>query len=276
MSATMLNRSDVINRYRTALVQIKVTGRTIEGTPAQPRLGTGVVVGADGWIITAGHVVGKNEDWKETAPGSGIPDQKVEIAGLDENGINRSFGNASVWPVPGYDVALLLIAARNLRTPTLSDQLPSETERLIALLWNPGGVPEPVDADLVPSDPRFGGQLTVRLGVIEGNSGSGLFDAKLCLAGIIVKRLDDYRALMVPIVWVKSEIDRRAQVPKSGNEDTPPGGHDTVSQEEMAAELEELRQQTALLKREQDWSQTSRANGWYELLEVRERIRSVR
>ncbi len=86
------------------------------------------------------------------------------------------------------------------------------------------GVPEPVTADLVPTDQaRFGGLLTARVGVEEGNSGSGLFDAQLRLAGVVVNRLDARRALAVPAAWIKTNVDLRRQ---PGRRVPPPsGGH---------------------------------------------------
>jgi hypothetical protein len=81
-------------------------------------------------------------------------------------------------------------------------------------------VPEPVTADLAPTDQaRFGGLLTARVGVEEGNSGSGLFDAQLRLAGIIVNRIDARRALAVPAAWIKPAVDLRRRA--AGVADVP-------------------------------------------------------
>ena len=143
-------------------------------------------------------------------PGSGLRDHQVRVTGLDGNGIERPLGNASVELVPGQDLALLHVRARNLPEAPLAERVPPDNASVVALLWEPGGVPEPVTADLVPTDQaRFGGLLTARVGVEEGNSGSGLFDVQLRLAGIVVNRIDARRALAVPAAWIKPAVDLR-------------------------------------------------------------------
>ena len=61
------DRAAVLERFRTAVVRVEVEGRAADGKVARPRLGTGVIVGADGLIVTAGHMIGRDEEWAETA-----------------------------------------------------------------------------------------------------------------------------------------------------------------------------------------------------------------
>ena len=229
------DRAAVLERFRTAVVRVEVEGRAADGKVARPRLGTGVIVGANGLIVTAGHVVGRDEEWAETAPDSGLRERRVRVTGLDGNGVERPLGNASVELVPGQDLALLHVRARNLPEAPLAERVPPDNASVVALLWEPGGVPEPVTADLVPTDQaRFGGLLTARVGVEEGNSGSGLFDAQLRLAGIIVNRIDARRALAVPAAWIKPAVDlrrrprqpprRRSRLPLLRRRRTPASG----------------------------------------------------
>lgn len=240
MSPTPPDRGAVLERYRTAVVRVEVTGRDPEGRVALPRLGTGVVVGANGLILTAGHVVGRDEDWDETSPGSGLRARTVKVTGLDADGAERTLGEASVEPIPGQDLALLLVRPRTPREVPLAEQAPADIESVVALLWEPGGVPEAVTADLAPTDrARFGGRLTVRLGVVVGNSGSGLFDAQLRLVGVVVSRIDAQRALAVPAAWVKSIVDAR-RLPSW----PPPQGEGTMDRAEVL--LAALRARAAL------------------------------
>lgn len=51
--AQVPDRAAVLEEYRTAIIHVEVTGMTVEGRPARPRLGIGVVVGANGLILTA-------------------------------------------------------------------------------------------------------------------------------------------------------------------------------------------------------------------------------
>ncbi|MFZ3235446.1 MAG: serine protease [Stellaceae bacterium] len=204
----------MLRQHRSSLVRIEVEGRDIDGRVAKPRLGTGVVVGADGLILTAGHVIGRDDDWAETSPGNRLRDRTVRVTGLDDNGVDRPLGNASVWHIPGQDLALLQVNAWGLKEAPLAEQAPPDDASVVALLWEPGGVPEAVTVDLVPTDrARHGGHLTARISVDEGHSGSGLFDAELRLAGVVVSRLDARRALAIPAAWAKRLVDERRHLP---------------------------------------------------------------
>jgi hypothetical protein len=71
---------------------------------------------------------------------------------------------------------------------------------VVAIIWDPELVqPQPVSADLVPTDRgRYGDLLTIRLAVIEGHSGSGVFSADNKLIGIITNQRSNTEALAVP------------------------------------------------------------------------------
>lgn len=78
-----------------------------------------------------------------------------------------------MWPIPGYDPAVLQVNAQGLQAASLADQLPPDDATLVGLFWEPGGVPEPVTVDTVPTDRSRHYGLTIRIGVVDGNSGSG-------------------------------------------------------------------------------------------------------
>jgi hypothetical protein len=242
MSEMAPDRSKVLSAHRTALVRIEVEGRNAEGRVAPTRCGTGVVVGANGVIVTAGHVVGKDADWAET-PG-GLRDRMVKVTGLDERGVSYSLGTAQVWHIPNHDVALLTVNAQGLQAAVLADQVPPDDASLVALLWEPGRVPEPVAADLVPTDQSRHSGLTIRIGVVEGNSGSGLFDAQLRLTGIILNQDGEHRALAIPAAWIKPTIKPRIGPtikPRIGQEELqPPTPSDTSTIAQLAGLVDAL------------------------------------
>jgi caspase domain-containing protein/trypsin-like peptidase len=206
MSETPTHRGEVLRRYQTALVRVEVEGRNIENRP-EKRLGTGVVVGANGWIITAKHVVGDDTEWAETAPGTRKRDRTIKVTGRNEHGIPYLIGMASVQLIPELDLALLRVTAQNLQAVPRADEQPPDHSRVVVLLWTPGSVPDPVVADLDPTDTSLFAGPTVRVPVVEGNSGSGLFDDQFRLTGIIVRKKDDHSALAIPIAWAKPAID---------------------------------------------------------------------
>lgn len=197
-TAQSIDRSSVWAANKQAVVKINVTGRNPAGASVPMRKGSGVIVRPNGVIVTALHVIGDDAEWSETPDGR---DRRIEIIGLDGNGIEHSLGTASARAVPAYDLAILTITASNLLAATVADTPPAELSSVVAIIWDPGShQPEPVSADLVPTDAsRFRDNLTLRLAVVEGHSGSGVFNADNKLVGIITNQLDANRALAAPV-----------------------------------------------------------------------------
>jgi S1-C subfamily serine protease len=192
-----IDRTSVWEANKQMVVKIKVTGRNAAGVPIPPRGGSGVVVRPDGTMITALHVVGDDADWFDTPGGR---DRHIEVIGLDNNGVERSLGSASARQVPSLDIAILKIAASNLPSAIVADAVPSQLSTVVAIRRDPDSrQPEPVSGDLVPTDrTRVGDNLTVRLAVTPGDSGSGVFGADNKLVGIITNQLPNNRVLAVP------------------------------------------------------------------------------
>ena len=261
--------ASLLTQYQTALVHIEVNGRNAEGRQAPPRVGAGVIVGQAGLILTARHVVGQDDEWEATTPGSGVLSRTVKVVGLDGQRTERPFGSASVWLVPGYDLALLEVTAQNLLMAPVAEQSPGDSGKLVALIWDPGGVPRQIDAELEPTNTaQHNGMLTVRIAVTEGHSGSGLFDAAARLTGIIVNRLDDNRALALPVALIREHIAARVRTARTAGASDP----DPARHPEMTAEMQTLRGQLASVSRELNWVEQSRAQGWYELFELRKEL----
>lgn len=196
--AEPIDRNVVWSLNKQSAVKILVSGRDASGGTISQRIGTGVLVRSNGVAVTALHVVGKDEDWFVTPTGK--RDRKVEVLSLNSNGVSQSLGTASVRPVPGIDIAVLTFTATGLHEVDISETRPEELSSVVGILWDPdASQPEPVSGDLVPTDRgRFGDLLTVRMPVVEGNSGSGLFGANNKLVAIVTNQLGPSRALAVP------------------------------------------------------------------------------
>jgi S1-C subfamily serine protease len=197
--AQPIDRNIVWSLNKQSVVKVLVSGRNASGTPVPQRVGSGVIVRSNGVVVTALHVVGKDEEWFET-PG-GQRDRKIEVVSLNANGIQQSLGPASMRPISGVDIAVLALTASGLHEVDLAGSRPDELSSVVGILWDPElNQPEPVSGDLVPTDRgRFGDLLTVRMAVVEGNSGSGLFGNNNKLVAIVTNQLGSNRALAVPV-----------------------------------------------------------------------------
>src|SRR5690348_14575640 len=80
------------NQNRQAVVKLVVTGFAPAGEPREIQYGVGSIVLSKGTIITALHVVGRDEDWKRSPDGE--VQRSVEVFGLDNTSVLRSLGIA--------------------------------------------------------------------------------------------------------------------------------------------------------------------------------------
>jgi tetratricopeptide (TPR) repeat protein/TolB-like protein len=179
-------------------VQVKVWGKDASGG-VSVRTGSGVIVGSNGEIVTALHVVGKDSDWLDV-PERGL-DRRIEVIALGANGIEHSLGLASASPVPGQDIAVLHTAGSGLPEAAISEARAGDLAPVVVILWDPDSKqPKPVEGYLVPTEKgKHGSMLTVRMKVMPGHSGSGIFGADKKLIGIITNQLGDSEALAVPV-----------------------------------------------------------------------------
>jgi S1-C subfamily serine protease len=211
-TAQDLDPKRIWNANQRTVVKIKVSGTDASGQPSDVRTGSGVIVASNGTIVTALHVVGKDEEWFE--PPGGGRQRKVEIIGLNEHGIAESLGEASVTPVPALDVAILYITATALPAATVAKQRPDDLAPIVAILWDPdSNQPQPHEAKLVPTDRgRYGDLLTAELAVIPGNSGAAVFDATGDLVGIITNQ-GTRQALIVPVDRFSASLPTSSAAP---------------------------------------------------------------
>ena len=177
----------VVSVYSTKIVKERIAVhpffRQYFGIPDQEResrqegLGSGVIVTADGYILTNNHVV------------EGADELKVTLSD-DRDFIAKVIGND-----PKTDIAVLKIEGENLPTVTLADSDKLRVGDVVFAVGNPLGVGQTVTMGIVSAKGRS------KLGLLEnvsgyedfiqtdaainmGNSGGALIDARGRLVGI--------------------------------------------------------------------------------------------
>ena len=178
-------------------------GDTRERTRKEQSLGSGVIVSADGYILTANHVVADADEVKVS-----IADNKKEytakIVGKDR----------------ATDVAVLKIQANNLPAVTLADSDQLEIGDVVLALGNPFGIGQTVTMGIVSATGRsglgFNGYedfIQTDAAINPGNSGGALVDAEGRLVGIntaIISRSGGNQGigLAVPVNLARTVLER--------------------------------------------------------------------
>src|SRR5438552_3694810 len=142
--------------------------QTLEG------LGSGVIVSADGYILTANHVVAKADEIM-VGLGAELRKYKAKKVGTD----------------PGTDVALLKIEEKNLPAITFADSDKARAGDVVLALGNPFGLRQTVTMGIISAVGRGGMGIVDYENFIQtdaainmGNSGGALVDATGRLLGI--------------------------------------------------------------------------------------------
>jgi serine protease Do len=137
-------------------------------------LGSGVIVSADGYILTASHVV-EGADKVKVALASGEKEFDAKVIGSD----------------PPSDIALLKIEGKELPQATLADSDKLEVGDLVLAIGNPFAVGQTVTMGIVSGVGRGGFGINTYENFIQtdaainpGNSGGALVDAEGRLVGI--------------------------------------------------------------------------------------------
>ncbi|PWU19668.1 MAG: peptidase S1 [Verrucomicrobia bacterium] len=174
-------------------------------------LGSGVIVSADGYILTAYHVI-EGADKVQVALADGNQDEfEARIVGLD----------------PPTDVAVLKIQAKhNLPAITIGDSDKLQVGDLVLALGNPFRVGQTVTSGIVSGLGRGGFEVNAYENFIQtdaainpGNSGGALVDAEGRLVGIntiIVSSSGGFMGIgfAVPVNMARYVMDRLIQYGK--------------------------------------------------------------
>jgi len=149
-------------------------GEDQERTRKEQGLGSGVIVSADGYILTANHVV------------DGADEIKVGVTGDKKEFTAKVIGKDSAT-----DIAVLKIQADQLPAITLADSDQMEVGDVVLALGNPFGVGQTVTMGIVSALGRsglgFGGYenfIQTDAAINPGNSGGALVDMEGRLVGI--------------------------------------------------------------------------------------------
>ncbi len=139
----------------------------------QQGLGSGVVITADGYIVTNHHVIDGADD--------------VSVS-LGES--NRRYTAKVVGRDPGTDLAVLKIEAENLSPATFADSDQVEVGDMVLAIGNPFGVGQSVSRGIVSALSRGMGMgvfedfIQTDAAINPGNSGGALVDVDGRLVGI--------------------------------------------------------------------------------------------
>ena len=169
-------------------------------------LGSGVIVTADGYILTNNHVV-DGADEVRVALADNKKEYKAKVVGAD----------------PKTDIAILKIDARDLPALTVSDSDTAEVGDFVVAIGNPFGVGQTVTRGIISAVGRGNIGITDYEDFIQtdasinpGNSGGALVDAQGRLLGIntaIVSRSGGNQGIgfAIPINLAKSIMERILQ-----------------------------------------------------------------
>ena len=154
--------------------QLPPDGGERQRTRTERSLGSGVIVSADGYILTANHVVADADEVKVS-----IADGKTEYTA-------KVIGKDSAT-----DIAVLKIQANNLPAVTLADSDQLEVGDMVLALGNPFGVGQTVTMGIVSALGRSGlgfngyeNFIQTDAAINPGNSGGALVDVEGRLVGI--------------------------------------------------------------------------------------------
>ena len=135
--------------------------------------GSGVIVRADGIILTNAHVVGNARN--------------VEVRTAD----GRTFTGTVLGRDPSVDTAVVRVAARNLPAAPLGDSDRLEVGQIAVAIGNPLGLERTVTRGVVSATNRAPGGVDLAAGLIQtdaainpGNSGGPLLDSSGRVIGI--------------------------------------------------------------------------------------------
>lgn len=189
---------------RAAVVLIKTTGTTASGAVVKDRLGSGVVVHPEGWVLTALHNVDADEDW---ATEGNLLRRTVTVSMLGgANGKRRFRGGQLAKDMSPVEAGVPAEAVRIVDFDRLADQAVLKIEagklpffwlrdspgvepgdRAYAIPWGPRAGPELVSADVVnPTDPANLGRLKLDDAPIgRGDSGGLVADRCGMFLGLV-------------------------------------------------------------------------------------------
>jgi hypothetical protein len=188
----VLTIADIAARALPAVVTIRTS----------QSLGTGFVVRADGWIATNLHVI--------------VGGPRVRVTLRDERELDVVELLAAS---PEYDLALVRVQARGLRTVSLGDSDSMRPGDPVVAIGNPLGLEDTVSNGLVSARRKFNGfeVLQVSAPIAAGSSGGPLFNDHGEVVGIATAVLNGGQNLNfgVPVRYLAPMMKQPTPVPFS-------------------------------------------------------------
>lgn len=200
----------------SALVRVRTTGTDIQGRPVTPPPGTGFLVGSEGEVVTAWHVVGKyypddDQDIKWGKREDGETDRTIKVELWNVKGSNTNSYDADLADKdPANDVAYLKLSAKRRSFPSVvcDNRRPRETALVERIGWLPKAeVYDRKEGSVGLADKHLvGDRIRIFLPSDKGHSGGPVFDKDGRVIGVVSSGLHglapDGETFATPIEFV--------------------------------------------------------------------------
>jgi hypothetical protein len=181
----------LFEKYKTSVVRLRVTGKNPKGEPADTINGTGFFITADGYLITAFHVVKKNSDWLQNPDGT--VERTVEVSGIDAKNRPVLYAkNAALVQSSSsedLDIAVLKTNVANARPVEFETSVSQIYSAAYGLCWEPDSqMPDAPVGTINTSDSSRAGDLMRLSNMLlhPANSGAPVFDSEGAVIGVAI------------------------------------------------------------------------------------------
>jgi hypothetical protein len=191
-SAAAQSFTRAIELARTYTVAIRVTGTAADGS-SDTRYGSGVILRSNGFIGTAGHVVGAASDWLQGS--DGVPKRTIQVRIPDAHGyLEETWRSAEIFKPGPSDVTVIKINGADFKRAdcrVLQEVRGTDIYRLGFPEGGQGGWPDEKGGKTAVSElpQNFQGSMISQ----KGMSGGPAIDATGRVLGLSVNRENDPR-----------------------------------------------------------------------------------